>query len=116
MDNYQLSRLLMEMLQKTARGRDNAIPREEILRYLRLFKHDLDDRACRKIYTSLPVCSCEKGLFLPETSDEVMEFKTYLTKQCGPFVADKRTKIVFAFRPELAPAHGEQMALFGGRL
>ena len=112
MENINLSRLLMEMLQKTARGKHNAIPREEILRYLRLFKHDLDGRACRKIYTSLPICSCEKGLFLPETSDEVLEFKTYLTKQSGPFVADKRARIIYAFRPELAPAHGEQIELF----
>lgn len=112
MDNTKLSRLLMEMLQKVARGKDNVITRDEVLRHLQVFKHDLDDRGCRKIYASLPICTCEKGLFLPETSDEVLEFKAYLTKKSGPFVADNRVRIVFAFRPELAPAHGEQMELF----
>lgn len=94
------------------KGRENAIPREMLRDHLRLFKADLDDRAFRKLYTSLPVCSCDAGLFLPQTVAEVVEFKAYLSDgPGGPKTAYRRVATVLSFYPKLAPP-AEQLKMF----
>jgi DNA topoisomerase VI subunit B len=77
MDNLDLSRLLMEYLQKHARGRENAVNRDTVLDYLRLFDRGLHDLRAKAV----------------------------------PLLT--RHKTVLTYYPHLAPAHGEQMELFG---
>ena len=70
--NTFLSRKIMELLQARARGEENAVPREEVLAELRLFDPKLPDRTMRELYAALPICSCEKGLFIPIRPGEVV--------------------------------------------
>lgn len=111
MDNLDLSRLLMEYLQKHARGRENAVNRDTVLDYLRLFDRGLHDRRFRDLYSRQPVCSCEKGLYIPVTPEDVEMFQNYLRAKAVPLLT--RHKTVLTYYPHLAPAHGEQMELFG---
>jgi len=94
------------------RGRDHAVRREELLFHLRLWEPTLDDRGNRKIYATLPVCSCKDGLFIPKTPAEVKEFHDYILKGWGPVLAAKRMRIVLAYYPNLRPVDEAQMGLF----
>jgi hypothetical protein len=93
------------------RGRDNAVRREELLFHLRLWEPNLDERGNRKIYTTLPICSCQDGLFIPKTSAEVKEFHDYILKGWGPVLAAKRMRIVLAYYPNLCPVNETQQDL-----
>ena len=110
--NAFLSRKIMELLQARARGEENAVPREEVLAELRLFQPKLSDRAMRDIYSALPVCSCERGLYVPIRPGEVEAFKVYMTKKNGPIIAARRVAIILAFYPKLRPAAEGQAKLF----
>ena len=93
------------------RGRAAAMPRKVLLEELRLFRPKFTDRDCRELYSGLPLCSCEDGLFLPETVAEVQEFKAYITKAWGPIQAHRRYSTIISFYPQLAPP-AEQLGLF----
>lgn len=108
-----LSNKLMEMLQARARGRENAVTRDELLYQLGLFRPNLGDRKFREMYAGLPVCSCVDGLFIPVKPQEVLDFKAYLEKQVGPIIAARRVAIIYAFYPKLRPPTGEQLRMFG---
>lgn len=95
-----LRSVLMNYFQKR-RGKENAIPREQVLRFLRIYDPSIDDRRMRKIYSGLPICSCDRGLFLPKRPEEVEEFKAYLMKGWGPVLAERRVQIIYAFYPWL---------------
>jgi hypothetical protein len=92
------------------KGRANAMPRKVLLAELRLYRPTLTDRDCRELYSGLPICSCEDGLFLPQTVTEVQEFKAYITKAWGPIQAHRRVGTILAFNPQLAPP-AEQLGL-----
>jgi len=92
------------------KGRANAMPRKLLLAELRLYRPSLTDRDGRELYAGLPICSCEGGLFLPQTAAEVQEFKAYITKAWGPIVAYRRVATILAFYPKLAPP-AEQLRL-----
>jgi len=91
------------------RGRSNALSRRDLLAHLQLFRPTLSDREMRELYSGLPICSCAEGLFLPDHQNipkgvqEVLEFKTYLTKQSGPIVAYRRCATIYAYYPKLVP-------------
>jgi len=110
--NAFLSRKIMELLQARARGEEHALPRGCILAELRCFNPDLSDRDMRELYAALPICSCEKGLFLAIRPGEVEAFKIYMTKKNGPIIAAKRVAIILAYYPKLRPATEGQMRLF----
>ena len=93
------------------RGRANAMPRKVLLAELRLYRPSFTDRDCRELYAGLPICSCEDGLFLPQTVAEVQDFKAYITKAWGPIQAHRRVGTILSFNPQLAPP-AEQMGLF----
>jgi len=94
------------------RGRANAMPRKVLLAELRLYRPSFTDRDCRELYAGLPLCSCSEGLFLPQTTQEVLDFKEYLSNgPGGPIAAHRRCATVYAFRPDLIPPH-EQLGLF----
>lgn len=110
MNTDSLRTKLMEFLQRH-RGRACAIPREKLLFELQCFDPKLDDRRFRELYSALPICTCPSGMFLPKSPEEVQEFKAYLTKGWGPIVADRRTRIIFAYYPGLAAASMKQQSL-----
>lgn len=95
------------------RGKEHATPRGEILRFLKTYDPSVDDRRMRRIYSGLPVCSSDGGLFLPKRPEEVEEFRAYLTKGWGPVLADRRVKIIHAFFPWLK--NNQQPDLFSRR-
>ena len=107
-----LGKAIMRRLE-SHRGRARAIPRQVIEDELGPFVDYKDvDRAFRKAYSQLPICSCPDGLFLPQTPAEVVEFKRYLTAKSGPFVAHERVMVIYQARPELVPECGIQGELF----
>jgi hypothetical protein len=85
------------------RGRDKAIPGDELEYHLRLFSADLAERTVRRIYASLPICSCVDGLFVPKTSREVLDFQAYISKAHGPIIAARRLSIIYSYYPNLRP-------------
>jgi hypothetical protein len=93
------------------KGRANAMPRKVLLAELRLFVPKLSDHECRELYSGLPLCSCEDGLFLPQTVAEVQDFRAYITKAWGPIQAHRRYATIISFYPHLAPP-AEQLGLF----
>lgn len=95
-----LRAVLMNYFQQR-RGKERATPREEVLKFLRLYDPSVDDRRMRRIYSALPICSCDKGLFLPKHPEEVEEFRVYLLKGWGPVLAERRVQIIYAFYPWL---------------
>ena len=105
-----LRMVLMNYFQRR-RGKEHATPREEVLRFLKMYDPSVDDRRMRRIYSGLPVCSSDGGLFLPKRPEEVEEFRSYLTKGWGPVLAERRVQIIYAFYPHLKENH--QASLFG---
>lgn len=102
-----LSKEIMRVLQ-AHRGRENAMPRRDMLERLRLFMPELNDRGQRRLYAELPVATCPEGLFIPRTQAEVAEFRKYLENgPGGPIAASRRVGIILSYYPALAPI-GEQ--------
>jgi len=88
---------------ESCRGREKAMPRKELEHHLRLFQPKLSERSVRLIYTSLPVCTCDEGLFVPKTCEEVLAFKDYVEKAHGPIIAARRVGIVYNYYRNLRP-------------
>lgn len=109
--NEFLRREALRFLQG-CRGRDKAIPRKELEHHLRLWAPKLSERTVREIYASLPVCSCQDGLFIPRTPREVLDFQEYVSKAHGPFIAARRLGIIYATYPQLRPMEEAQQDLF----
>ena len=102
---------IMSYLHRHAKGKENAVPRDEILRELQLFDPKLSDRKFRDLYSRLPICSSAAGLFIPRDSTEAFEFFRYLEKQIGPIHASSRYKILLAYYPELVRTNQKQLDL-----
>ncbi len=83
------------------RGKEYATPRDQVLKFLRAYDPSVDDRRMRRIYSALPICSSENGLFLPKRYEEVEEFRAYLEKGWGKDLAERRIQIIYAFYPWL---------------
>jgi hypothetical protein len=110
MDIERLKIKFMEMMQ-AHKGRERAVPRERIFLELKIFAPDLTDRKFRDMYSNLPICSCDVGLFLPKSPQEVQEFKEYLRKKAIPML--ERYKRILAYYPDLAPESEErQLEIF----
>jgi len=92
------------------RGKENTIKRRDLLEYARQFDHDITDRQLRAIYSQLPVCVCEEGIFYPIRGQEIEDFKYYLLKKIAPM--RERWYRVAKAHPELLPSG--QLDLFGG--
>jgi len=113
MSDEALKTILMQYFQHRT-GKENATPREQVLRFIRVYDPDIDDRRLRKLYCSLPICSCENGLFLPKRPEEVEEFKAYLMKGWGPLLAERRVQIIFSFYPWLKNTQPDLFSGFNG--
>lgn len=110
--NVELLRRETMHFLRDCRGRDKAIPRAELEHHLRLWEPGLPERTVRRIYAGLPICSCSEGLFVPRTVREVLEFKEYVTKAHGPFIAARRCETIYSIYPNLRPIAEVQRELF----
>jgi len=107
MTDLELSKLILKKIKRSHKGKANAIKRDALLSYCRLFDHDLEDRHFRNIYTKLPIATCSQGLFWPVTVEEKKEFKDFLYHRAISMF-DRYKKF------DKAHLKGEQMELFGG--
>jgi len=105
-----LPEIIRKKIAVSHRGKERAIKRDELLRYARLFDASLTDRSLRNIYSKLPVCTCDQGIFYPVRESEMEEYQRYLKSKAIPLF--DRWKMVAQAHPHLLPARGEQMRLF----
>ena len=108
--NTYLRNEIMRIMQGH-KGRVNAMPRKDLLAHLQLFRPKLNDREMRDIYSTLPICTCEDGLFLPTSPEEVREFREYIKKAWGPIVAHRRVATIVSIYPKLDPSEWKQEEL-----
>lgn len=100
-------KIIFAKLYSEHRGRDEAIKRDALLRYARIFDTAITDRELRNIYSRLPVCVCEQGIFYPIRGQEVQDFLVYLRKKAMPMmvrsrmVAEYHSTLLNSFQLEL---------------
>jgi len=80
------SAFVLHIIKTYHRGQANAITREALLETCRLYGLNLSDRELRAIYAELPVCTCDKGVFWPETLAELEEYRRYLRAKAFPML------------------------------
>lgn len=93
------SNLILSTLRTFHRGKSRAITRADLGRYLDSVGYGLSDRDLREVYCALPVCTCERGVFWPETRAELEEYRAYLAAKAIPLFS--RWKMVAQAHPEL---------------
>ena len=72
--------LILSILRTHHRGKENAITREAFRDKLKSYGIDIDDRTYRQIYSSLPICTCSRGAFVPNVAQELWECREYYRK------------------------------------
>ena len=105
--------IILDIIQKDHRGRENAIRREDLLRHIQHKSRDytLTDRRMREIVKSIPqICSCEKGYYLAGNKSDSDYAIEYLKKKIFPLWDD--IKQIQEAYPEYYK--GEQLELFSG--
>ena len=68
-----LKEYVFDTFENYHRGKDYPTKRRELLRLLQLQDGSTTDREMRQAYEDLPICGSPKGLYLPETKDEIDE-------------------------------------------
>ena len=113
--NETIRMRIMQIL-SAHRGRANAIPRRELAEKIeRRFATHVDDRKLRSIYATLPICSCNEGIFIPRTPDEIQRYREYLRPHMAPDKVQARITILLMTWPHLAAGPGVQLEMFDGR-
>lgn len=102
--------LILVKLKAGHRGRENAVKRDILLNFCRAFEPSLTDRELRKIYSELPVCSCNEGIFWPIRHEEIDEFEAYLKGKAKPLF--DRFRMVAARHRNLLSEKFTQWELF----
>ena len=92
------------------RGKENAVPRRHLHAYLKRFNPTLTDRKMRVGYEDVPLASCRRGLFIPVTPEEALEYKALCKRKAKKFFLKYRTLV--AYYPELKPENNR--SLFDG--
>ena len=80
-------------------GYDNPLKRKHLLLRLKEMGYDITDREMRRICAeNIPVCSSEKGYYIPQDLSELMKFKEFLEKKAIPlFTRFKAVKKAYCF-------------------
>ncbi len=105
-----LPEIILKKIAKDHRGKERAIKRRDLWYYAKLFDPDITDRKLRDIYSKLPVCVYEGGIFYPIRTQELEEFKEYLMAKAIPCFT--RYKRVARAHPHLVSDDSIQMDLF----
>lgn len=103
-----ISKIILAKIFSEHRGQENAITRDELLDYVKNFDSTITDRELRDIYSHLPVCVCNDGIFWPVKGKEVQDFLVYLRKKAMPMMV--RSRMVAEYHSELVNSF--QMELF----
>lgn len=103
MNSDYIAMRIMEVLNRDARGRERAIVRDEVDRRLKIWCIDIGDRHFRDIYSSLPVCVCNQGMFIPIRPEEVVEYRRYLGPKIPPEKIEIKIRRILATWPALRP-------------
>lgn len=96
------------------RGRANAIRRADVLYEMQYHDPSLTDRAFRALYQSLPICttaSVPRGMYLPETAEELDGFFAEYACHARPDKVNARRAVFMRERPDLRPDAARQMEL-----
>lgn len=113
---YETIRARIMQILSSHRGRENAIPRKELAEKLeRRFAIFIEDRKLRSIYSTLPICSCEDGIFIPRTPGEIQKYREYLRPHMAPEKVQARITILLTTWPHLVSDPGVQLEMFDGR-
>ena len=104
------SEIVFDIVQKGHRGRENVITRDVLREKLRLWNVIISDRKLRNIYSKLPICTCDQGVFYPIRVQEIEEYRQYLKNKAIPLF--ERWKMVVQAHPNLLSTRGRQMDLF----
>jgi hypothetical protein len=102
--------IVFDIIQKDYRGRENAITRDDLRERLELWDIIISDRKLRDIYSKLPICTCDQGVFYPVRIQEIEEYRQYLKSKAIPLF--ERWKMVAQAHPNLLSTRGRQMDLF----
>lgn len=102
------SDFILHALRTHHRGKARAITREALRVYLREMGYDICDRDLREAYSALPVVTCERGIFYPETAEELQACREYYRKAALSLLG--RWRRIAQAHPELIDAR--QMELF----
>ena len=105
-----IPKIIFDIIRKNHRGRENAISRDDLREKLRIWGIEISDRSLRDVYSKLPVCTCDQGIFYPIRTQELEEYQVYLKSKAIPLF--DRWKRVAQAHPHLVPERGEQMGLF----
>lgn len=85
-------------------GRENAEPRVRIEERLSHIRINFNDRTIRFAYATIPICSCNDGLFIPIRPEEVTEYEAYLRrKKIAESLISIKINRIHATWPELKP-------------
>jgi len=105
-----IDHFILSYLKRHHCGKENAIKRDDLLKYAQLWDLEMNDRELRRIYSQLPVVSSEEGIFWPLRTEEIEEFKFYLLKKVNPMI--KRFRMVAQAHPHLVKNGSKQLELF----
>lgn len=90
-------------------GRHAAVPHDILFQRIKLYDPDMTDREFRQTYSELPICSCERGLYIPIEKQDLIAFREYMKGKAIPLF--DRVKKVWAAYPELNPDDSLQLDL-----
>jgi len=102
-----LSESILAILRSYHRGKARAITRKALLTLCYEAGYQVNDRELRAIYAELPVCTCDKGIFWPETTAELDEYRRYLKAKAIPLF--ERWNRVAAAHPELIDTRQKEL-------
>jgi hypothetical protein len=94
---------IMETMLLHNRGRANAEPRRVIEDRLKVWCIDVNDRTIREAYSTLPICACNEGLYLPITTDDVESFRAYAMKTRPPAEVQMKVRRIYQLYEHLSP-------------
>ena len=102
-----LSELIFEIFKKYFKGKVNSVRRVDLLYYLNNYRWisyhipKFTDREMRQAYEDLPICGSSKGLYLPETQQEIDEQIALHIKKIRSYV--RKIKVLKQYKIESDP-------------
>jgi len=119
----EMKETILQLYQQHHSGKENAISRKDFmakyswsfpggstLKTIRWGLFNMTDRDFRRIYSQLPIVTCEKGGFYPIRPSEIEEFREYMWKKAIPHF-ERFNRVRDAHYPELT-GDIDQLELF----
>jgi len=100
---------ILKLYEVFHRGKESAITIDDFLSEYWEYLPDTSRRKFRRIYSQLPICTCNKGGYYPTRKSEIEEFRSYMWKKAIPLF--ERFNRVYKAYPELS-GNIKQLELF----